>query len=259
MNVVFTDLDGTLLDRETYGFEEALPAVRNLLAAGVPLIPVTSKTRAETEWWRGRLGLRGPYVVENGGAALIPAGTFPFATPEKIEFGEPYAALREALAAASAASGCRVRGFGDMTVEEIARAAGLPAGQAALAARREYDEPFAVLDPGREERLVAEIEARGKRWTRGGRFHHILGGNDKGAAVVELLALYRRAFGSIWATGLGDGWNDLEFLRLMDRAVVIESPEAERLAARLPGAVRTSRAGPAGWNEAFAGSGKPEA
>jgi mannosyl-3-phosphoglycerate phosphatase len=253
MKVVFTDLDGTLLDEATYSFEAAAPALGEIRAAGIPLVLVTSKTRAETEWWRERIGSGAPYVVENGGAALIPDGCFSFRVPARLEFGTPYAQLTRALAEASASSGCRVRGFSGMTTAEVAEVCGLPAEQAALARLREYDEPFVILDPEREKELLAAIEGHGLRWTRGGRFHHILGGGDKAQAVAALLELYRREFGRVHAIGLGDAWNDIGFLRLMDSAVVIDSPAADRMMAELPGARRTALRGPAGWSDALVG------
>jgi HAD superfamily hydrolase (TIGR01484 family) len=45
--LVFTDLDGTLLDHHTYSFEPALPALNSLKEKNIPLIICTSKTRAE--------------------------------------------------------------------------------------------------------------------------------------------------------------------------------------------------------------------
>ena len=36
--LVFTDLDGTLLEYETYSFERALPAIRALKEKNIPLI-----------------------------------------------------------------------------------------------------------------------------------------------------------------------------------------------------------------------------
>jgi len=47
--LVFTDLDRTLLDYETYSLKQALPAIRALKAKNIPLIFRKSKTRAEIE------------------------------------------------------------------------------------------------------------------------------------------------------------------------------------------------------------------
>ena len=53
--IIFTDLDGTLLDRETYSFEPAQSALHLIKQKGIPLILSTSKTRAEIELYRKRL------------------------------------------------------------------------------------------------------------------------------------------------------------------------------------------------------------
>jgi HAD superfamily hydrolase (TIGR01484 family) len=52
MIVVFTDLDGTLLDHHTYEWTAARPALQRLTQTGTPCVFVTSKTRAEVEFWR---------------------------------------------------------------------------------------------------------------------------------------------------------------------------------------------------------------
>ncbi|MFQ5696467.1 MAG: mannosyl-3-phosphoglycerate phosphatase, partial [Terriglobia bacterium] len=45
--IVFTDLDATLLDHQTYSWAAAEPALRRLRLLGIPLVFCTSKTRAE--------------------------------------------------------------------------------------------------------------------------------------------------------------------------------------------------------------------
>ena len=46
--VIFTDLDGCLLDRETYSFEPAQAALRLIREKKIPLVLVSSKTRVES-------------------------------------------------------------------------------------------------------------------------------------------------------------------------------------------------------------------
>jgi predicted mannosyl-3-phosphoglycerate phosphatase (HAD superfamily) len=74
--VVFTGLDGSLLDRDRYALDTALPALEHMERAAVPWIPVTSKTFAEVQHYRQLLGNVHPFVVENGGAIFIPQATF---------------------------------------------------------------------------------------------------------------------------------------------------------------------------------------
>ena len=250
MKVVFTDLDGTLLDHDTYSFDAARPALEALAEEGVPVVFVTSKTRAETEFWRVRTSNRHPFVVENGGAAVIPPASLPFEAPAEIVLGERYPVLVESLGRASRAAGVPVRGFHSLSVEEIARAASLPAGQAALAKQREFDEPFEILEESRSGDLLAAIEAEGKRWTRGGRFYHITGANDKAAAVAKLIDLYRRADPAVQTYGFGDGLNDAPFLNAVECPVLVLSRATSRLREQVPRGILTGAPGPAGWNRA---------
>jgi mannosyl-3-phosphoglycerate phosphatase len=257
-DVVITDLDGTLLDHATYSFDGARPALELLDRRRIPVIYCSSKTRREIEHWRQVTGNRHPFIVENGGAVIIPRGYFHAAVPRAEECGEfaavrlgdPYPALVEALAAASRESGCRVRGFHDMSVDEVARECDLPASAAELAKAREYDEPFLVADPEKAPELLAAIVRLGKRCTRGGRFFHITGDNDKAAAVRILLDAYRADGHAVRSVGIGDGLNDAAFLNAADEAILIRTPWIEELQAAVPGGRPTSLPGPRGWNEA---------
>ena len=69
--VLFTDLDGTLLD-ERYRAGAAAPALARLRSVSVPVVFCSSKTRAEQEPLRRRHRVGGPFIVENGSAVLIP-------------------------------------------------------------------------------------------------------------------------------------------------------------------------------------------
>jgi len=258
VDLIFTDLDGTLLDHDTYCWEAALAALDHLRRRSVPWVAVTSKTRAETELWRLRLGNDHPFIVENGGAAFVPAEYFPAGVPgarregsyEVLEWGTPYGDLVAALGSAARASRCEVRGFHEMPPEEVSELCGMPLPEALLAKQREYDEPFLVCDAGRAGALTAAIERQGRRWTRGGRFWHILGANDKAVAVEALCALFRRARPWLRTIGLGDGPNDAAFLNVVDVPVLIRSPRSAELQAAVPGGRLTDRRGPAGWNDA---------
>ena len=242
--VIFTDLDGTLLDHKSYSCEPARPALEGIRTRQIPLVFCTSKTRAEVEATRAALDNRDPFIVENGAAILIPRGYFPFPVQasrrlemyEVIEFGVPYAEVVAALDRAAAASGCPVRGFHEMTSADVAECCGLSIAEAARAKQREYDEPFQVLteSPALICALLNQIEEQGLGWTRGGRFYHVRGDYNKGRAAGILKALYQRFNPGTITVGLGDGPNDLSLLQTVD----------------VPFPLRT---GPQGWNQAVLG------
>lgn len=260
--LVFTDLDGTLLDAATYSFAPAAEALAALRDGGIPLVIVSSKTRAEIEAVRRRLGLAGPFVVENGGAVFFPPGSVAVAPAQAVsrdgyrvvELGLPYEELRRALRELAQAAGARVRGFGDMPLEEIAERTGLSVEEAALARWRDYDEPI-VFDgpPDRREAFLRQVAARGLRCTRGGRFHHLTGRHDKGEACRLVADAYRREAGGAGpvTVGLGDSLNDRPMLEAVEIPILVQRPDGSYdPEVRLPGLRHAPGIGPAGWNRA---------
>lgn len=269
--VVFTDLDGTLLDAHSYSAKPALPMLRELATRGVPVVFCTSKTRAEVLALREALGNEDPFIVENGGGVFVPEGLFDAPLTARgfepagegllgLAVGAPYERLREALATL-VDDGFRVRGFGDMSDEEVAELVGLPLEAAALARRREFDEPFVLLEgETREEAIVEHIAALGLHHTSG-RLHHVLGDNDKGRALGLVRELFEDALGrGLRTVALGDSPNDVPMLRVADHPVLIRRPEGDwhpQVLDELEGdpaltrLVRTREEGPAGWAEAL--------
>jgi mannosyl-3-phosphoglycerate phosphatase len=262
--VVFTDLDGTLLAHDDYDWTEAAPAIRALRERYIPLVFTSSKTRREIEAWRARIGNDDPFISENGGALYVPRGALPTAPAGatavndywRLELGPPYAALRTALAGLGAGLGVGLRGFGDMAADEITRRTGLAPEDVALAAAREYDEPFVPVRPlgEDEERLLAEEAGRlGFRITRGGRFHHLLGPASKAEAARRLLAAYGT---DVTSVAVGDSANDLELLAAADQPIVVARPDgthSPELRWGVPRAMFTRGIGPAGFAEGVLG------
>jgi mannosyl-3-phosphoglycerate phosphatase len=260
--VVFTDLDGTLLDARTYSFAAALPALGMLREQHVPLVICSSKTRSEIEHYREDLGNGDPFISENGGAVFVPRGYFASDTGLSVPAGDDdsrylvlrlgarYKDLRGALTQLRE-EGFDVRGFGDMTAEEIAAVTGLPLGEAVMAGKREFDEPFLFGgDLRMREELAASIERKGFRVTQGF-FHHILGESDKGKAVSIVAGMFRREYGEIVTAALGDSPNDLPMLRSVDRPIIVEKHGGgyDRVLAA-ENFERAEGEGPEGWNRA---------
>ena len=259
--VLFTDLDGTLLDHNTYSFAPAADALKALKAEGIPVIFTTSKTRAEIEKWRRLAGNTDPFISENGGAIFVPEGYFggDFAHDRKedgylvIELGAPHEELAGALGDISRETGIEIRGVSEMDVEEIMKLTGLGEEDAGLVREREYGEPFVVGGGSEAEAtVIREIERRGFKHTQGGRFHHILGGNDKGKAVSILKGLYVKEWGVVVTAGIGDSLNDLPMLKTVDIPILVRKPGGgydERI--DVAGMAVADAPGPYGWNSAI--------
>lgn len=244
--IVFTDLDGTLLDADDFGFAAALPAVRRLQKAGIPIVPVTSKTVAELVPLAERLGLTDPAIVESGGAIVtLEEGSW-VVTP----LGVPVEQIRARVPTIEERSGAKLLLFSMMDDVEAARVSGLEGDALRRARRRQFDEPFALVTGD-----IAHVAAAAKRVglivRDGARFHHLCGPVTKGDAVCRLLATYGVRPRVI---ALGDAPMDGDFLSLADVPVIVRAPDgvaSEALLTTVPGAIVTGSPGPAGWADAI--------
>jgi mannosyl-3-phosphoglycerate phosphatase len=258
--IAFTDLDGTLLSADDFSWERSRPGLAELKRRGIPLVFASSKTRPELESWRTRLGNTDPFISENGGAVWLPTSWKPMPQRaetvggglSRVETGVPLARLRVALREISAELGVELRGFGDLSRDEVAEHSGLagPALDHALA--REYDEPFLPGRPltgGEKARLSELARARWLSVTRGGKFFHLTGPTSKARAAQVLLETIP---GQVTIIALGDSPNDLGLLQLAHKPIVVARPDgshAEELKRALPQAMFTRGIGPVGFSE----------
>jgi mannosyl-3-phosphoglycerate phosphatase len=252
--IVFTDLDATLLDHETYSHDAAQPAIDFLIDKNIPLVFVTSKTQPEATVLQKKMGLCAPFIVENGGVIFIPRCCSRFynddheADYEVIRLGETYDACTMLLDGLKERFG--LRGFSHMHRDEVAERTGLHAEGAQMAKTRYCSEPFVMED----ERLLPDLReavgAEGFDVVRGGRFFHLIGKNQsKGAAVKALLERAQKATGLTFRSiALGDSENDFSMLQSVDIPVLIPRPDGSYAGIDLPNLVRAPYPGPQGWN-----------
>ena len=266
--IVFTDLDATLLDAETYSWQAAREAIDELKRREASIILVSSKTLAEMEPLHRELELDDPFIIENGGGVVVTQDTlvvdflrstgtahYPIQRGPLLLFsmGAPYSELTAALAEISAELNCSLRCFSSMTDREIASATGLSLKEAGKAKERNFDEPF-LVSQGLEGigRAVQEAASRrGLTVVLGGRFRHLIGHEGKGKPVQLLIEAFRNIYGPLITIGLGDSPNDFPFLELVDRPILVGTDETLALPTSLAKARRYKLSGPEGWNTAI--------
>ncbi len=234
--VVFTDLDGTFLDHETYQPGPALEALEELLAVGVAVYFCSAKTRVEQQAIANEFRVDVGFVVENGAAIYATAGA-------ATVFGMPYAQVREALHNAAAACGATVRGYGDMDVAEVMEHTGLDERRAQYARQREFTESF-VIESGEPYELSQAMGELGLRLQRGSRFWTAQGEHDKGMAVRHVTTQLGPNAESF---GLGDFDNDLEMLTAVDTPMLVQQHDGTWRDLHVEDMVRLSGIGPVGW------------
>ncbi|MCH1569152.1 MAG: HAD-IIB family hydrolase [Alphaproteobacteria bacterium] len=246
--IVFTDLDGTLLDHNGYSLEAAKPALTALGEKNIKVVPTTSKTLAELDALMPVLGLTGGAIGENGAVIRFDDGEIDCVL-SRPEIAMCLARLPDKIRAA-------MQCFCDMTTDEIAALTGLDPKSAAQAGAREASEPFLWHGaPSALTELQQALAADDLQVTQGGRFFHIVPLRDKAAAMNEFLARLlplSEQRPEIWA--LGDGPNDVAMLLAADRAALIANRHLDTQSLLPPNHNLhvTAREGAAGWRDAIA-------
>lgn len=231
--LVFVDLDGSLLD-ENYDCSQVKPAIRALLSAHASIVLSSSKTKREIEFYRKDLGITDPFVAENGSAIFIPKKYFKTTSKsakhlrdyDVIKLGVAYSEVVEKLAKVRNATGAKIVGFRDMTTKDIGKQCGLSLDLARLAKKREYDEPFMIVE-GDEGKVLKAILDEHLSCTRGGRFFHAMGHCDKGKAAAILKDLYSHEYEHVVTFGVGNSPNDLPMLNLVDKPFYIAEKQSK--------------------------------
>lgn len=255
--LIFSDLDGTLLDHHSYSPDAARPALQALAERGWPLIFCSSKTFAEQLDLQRRLGLVAPFITENGSAVAVPNGHFaqmPTAAFEReghLIFQLAHAdvaALRTELAHFQ-----RIKGFSDVPDEVLALATGLSGPALARARQRWFTETLVTpLGSAQVEMLSQKLSPKNWALSRGGRFHTVQSAQaDKGRAMLWLADLFaRNAPRPPVLAAIGDSPNDRPMLAAADFPFLVQRHDGTWSDVNLPGLAKIEGIGPAGFEAA---------
>ena len=231
--VIFSDLDGTLLDEETYSPESSVFALKRLQALGTRIILCSSKTRQEQEEIRTLLGIRGPFIVENGSAIIIPPDTASVNDGTEgtkvLVLGKLIDEVLRSLIQVRVTTGLRFEGFHDVSTAEVSQVTGLNLKAAKLAQVREYSETIITKFTKQQLALFSQGCARhGLHFIQGGRFLNVVGeGVNKGVAVSLLIEHLKSQFDDVITFGIGDSKNDETMLRAVDHPFLVQRPHGK--------------------------------
>lgn len=214
ISILFTDLDGTLLDLDGQICSEAEAGLRRLAAAGVPVCALTSKTVAELRPLLDQLGLRAPAGFENGAGILFPGGS-----TQLFDRAVPAWVLRQIAEGIRRKTGAPLRTLWELTDQELEELTGLH--RASLPATRDRLATAPLLVEEAFDQVLAEAlpSDRAVTLVRGNRFLHLQGSHDKATALSRLLTVVSRPPGLTVACG--DSPNDSPMLAAADIRVII--------------------------------------
>lgn len=250
-----TDLDGTLLGHDDFDFAAIRDDLKALIGRGIKIMPNSSKTRREIDGFCAALGMRLPYVYENG-AGIGNADLIGPTAKGKCwrTHGMSLADLRTVWAQSirpEMSSKCHF--LADMPQREQTRHLGLQGNALAQALQREHSAPFVFSGSGEEFSTLSRQAARaGLAVKKGGRVCNLSGGHDKSGYTFAVRAAHRQTGTKLCIVGFGDGDNDIGMLQQSDVACLIPRPGADALKLPYPPprVVTASQPAPKGWLEA---------
>lgn len=246
--IVFSDLDGTLLDHGNYSHAAAAAALARLRQLRVPLIFASSKTAAEIIPLREELGFdHCEAIVENGSGILGAHG-------ENTSTENRYLLIRQVLDRLPASIRAQYQGFADWSAQRVSDFTGLSLAEAENARKRRFSEPGLWLG-GEEDKasFVEAVTAMGLTVQQGGRFLTLSFGGNKAERMMEIAARHAKEGRRPFVLALGDAPNDLAMIEQADLGVIIPNPAHSGIPQCKGEArgsiIRAEAAGPKGWNQ----------
>lgn len=228
--ILFTDLDGTLLDLKSHSFLQSISAIEQLKSQGMPIIFCSAKTRKEQEFYRESLRIKDPFIVENGSAIYIPKNYFSFSIDfntyftndyEVIQLGEPVEGIRASIQKSREKMRLDFSLYNDLPVEDISMLRGLNVSSARRAMARDYSET--ILKGQTSNRFKKSLSGNGLKSIADSKFETVVSAQaNKGRAVDILTSLYEKEFGKLTTYGVGDSIIDAEMLSNVDEPYLVQ-------------------------------------
>lgn len=259
--VIFTDIDGTLLDSYFPDLNKAKKLVEKTLLNGIHLILCSSKTELEQDLIRSNIHLKEPFIVENGGATIIPLGYFKkskfnhskkFQNKYIIETGGSSFKIRSLLKKIRTKHKINFKGTSDLSIAELSKITKLSEDYAKRMIKRKYSETIVQIDSKDMAYFVTNLEELGLKVIPGGQYFDITLGNDKGTAAKILMEIFRKEYeNDVIFFGIGDSKNDESMLSLMNHSILVQKPDASWQNLRIDNLQKVKGIGTRGWEVAL--------
>ena len=256
--MIFTDIDGTFIDNDTFYEGDNFDIARELCANNHVFVFNSSKTFHEIISLQTKHSTNYPFICETGGG--IYHRSLPQHEPCKIR-GD-YDVIFESKKVSSFQRLIKeeiyknfkddIDLFEDLDYKEKARLSGLSGNDLLLASKRD----FSILitwksDYTKYQQFESILKGFGLNIVKGARFCHICGPHDKGKAVryyLDRIKSYRGDEKFI-TVGVGDSSNDIEMLANVDYACVVKSKNNENLINKINNnnIIYSKNPAPIGW------------
>ncbi len=246
--IIFTDLDGSLLHRDDFKFDEIKEYIKSLLDEGIIIIPNTSKTEKEVEEFIKELGSDLPFISENGssihGLNLINSNF-----PNKIILSRGKQKLIEIFnSKVSDDLKAKCKFISNMNSKEQTNIFGLQDDNLKNALDRKYTIPFKFEGNKIEKnKLLKILRSSSLTMQEGGRVLNLGDNTDKVKSMNQVIKIYKKVERKIKVIAVGDNFNDLDMLRNCDIPCLVFNDQFRQDQINIDNLVVSNKPSPEGW------------
>ena len=249
--IIFSDLDGSLLNRDTFKFDTIKNFLKKLISNEIFIIPNSSKTESEILNFNKELGEKLPFIAENG-SAIHDLNLINSNFPEKISLSRE---IKEILHVFNnkidneLKSKCNfVEKLSQKKQSEIL---GLPTEKLKDALNRNYSVPFVFEGEKKlKDKLFKTVEKTGLTLQEGGRVINLCDKVSKSQAMKNVIKVFKKINkDNLITIGVGDNYNDLGMLRNSDFPCLVFNDKFTLDKISINNCFVSKKVAPEGWEE----------
>ena len=248
--VIFTDLDGSLLHRDTFKFDVIKDYLKNLRNHGIIIIPNSSKTEKEIEEFNKELGIDLPYISENGssihGLNLI-NNNFPnkiILSREKEELQKIfYDKVPDQLKN-------KCIQISKLNKKEQEKIFGQKDQKLRYVLERKYTLPFLFKgDKNEKNKLLKILNSNSLTLQEGGRVLNLCDNINKVKSMNKVIKILKKTEDEIKTIAVGDNFNDLEMLKNSDIPCLVFNDHFKLDQINIENLIISNKPSPEGWSD----------
>ena len=246
--LIFTDLDGSLLDRDTFKFDEIKDYLKKLISNGIFIIPNTSKTEKEILEFNNELGSNLPYISENG-AAINGLDLLNSNLPKELILSRDKNNLINIFKKSVPENlQNKCKWLSEMDKKKQSLIFGLDNEQLKKALDRKYTIPFIFEGTKNEKNELSKIiKNKDLSLQHGGRVIHLTDKVNKAKALNVFVRFFKKNNKNVKTIAVGDNYNDLDMLKTSDFPCLVFNDKFTLDKIPINNLISTNKPSPEGW------------
>ena len=246
--IIFTDLDGSLLHRDTFQFSEIKDYLLYLISKGIQIIPNSSKTEKEILSFNQELGADLPYILENG-SAIHGLNLLNINFPNKIILSREKNEILQIFnikVPENLRNKCEF--ISEMSKKKQMEIFGLPGDKLKDAIERKFSIPLLFKgDKIDKNKMFKVLKKNSLTFQEGGRVINLCDNVNKVKSMNKVINFFKRIENNVKVIAVGDSYNDLEMLRNSDIPCLVFNDQFKLDQININNLIVSNKPSPEGW------------